>query len=77
MTKKQLSYHVDGIPLILNDIEGFIGEETIKKVTDNIEFMQKKLGNKELNLVIYIIDYNGPTYFNENEYLILNNYQVN
>ena len=70
MTKKQLSYHVDGIPLILNDIEGFIGEETIKKVTDNIEFMQKKLGNKELNLVIYIIDYNGPTYFNENEYLI-------
>lgn len=32
--------------------------------------MQKSLGEKEIHLVIYIIDYNGSTYFNENEYSI-------
>lgn len=70
VTSKQISYHVDNIPLIINDIEGFTGEETIKNVTNNILLMQKALGEKEIHLVIYIIDYNGPTYFNENEYSI-------
>ena len=32
--------------------------------------MQTKLEEKELHLVIYIIDYHGPTYFNVNEYII-------
>jgi len=70
ITKSHLSYHVDDIPLILRDIEGFTGEENIKIVTDNIEKMQNSLGDNELNLVIYIIDFNGPTFFNDNEYSI-------
>ena len=70
VTRKQISYHVDNIPLIINDIEGFTGEDTIKKVTNNILLMQKDLGEKEIHLVIYIIDYYSPTYFNENEYSI-------
>jgi len=61
---------VDNIPLIINDIEVFTGEETIKNVTNNILLMQNALGEKEIHLVINIIDYNGPTYFNENEYSI-------
>ena len=70
VTRKQISYHVDNIPLIINDIEGFTGEDTIKKVTNNILLMQKDLREKEIHLVIYIIDYYSPTYFNENEYSI-------
>ena len=70
VTTKQMSYHIDNIPLIINDIEGFTGEENIKIITDKICLMQKNLGEKEIHLVIYIIDYNGPTYFNENEYSI-------
>ena len=70
ITKSHLSYHVDGIPLILRDIEGFTGEENIKLVTDNIGKMQNSLGDNELNLVIYIINFNGPTFFNDNEYSI-------
>ena len=70
VTRKQISYHVDNVPLIINDIEGFIGEETISKVTNKILLMQKNLGEKEIHLVIYIVDYYGPTYFNENEYSI-------
>ena len=70
ITKSHLSYHVDGIPLILRDIEGFTGEANIKIVTDNIEKMQNSLGDDQLNLVIYIIDFNGPTFFNDNEYSI-------
>ena len=61
---------MDNIPLIINDIEGFTGEDTIKKVTNNILLMQKDLGEEEIHLVIYIIDYYSPTYFNENEYSI-------
>jgi len=70
VTSKQMSYHVDNIPLIINDIEGFTGEDTIKNVANKILLMQRNLGEKEIHLVIYIIDYNGPTYFNENEYSI-------
>ena len=69
-TKAQISYHVDNIPLIINDIEGFTGEETIDNVVNKINLMQNDLGEKELHLVIYIIDYLGTTYFNENEYKI-------
>ena len=32
--------------------------------------MQNSLGDNELNLVIYIINFNGPTFFNDNEYSI-------
>ena len=70
VSQRQISYHIDEVPLIINDIEGFIGEESIKKVTDKIEIMQNKLGENELNLVIYIINYDGPTFFNDNEYPI-------
>jgi ribosome biogenesis GTPase A len=70
VTSNQISYHVDNVPLIINDIEGFTGEENIKIITDKICLMQKNLGEKEIHLVIYIIDYNGPTFFNENEYSI-------
>ena len=69
-TKVQMSYHLDNVPLIINDIEGFIGEETINKVVEKISTMQKNLEEKELHLVIYLIDFFGPTYFNENEYKI-------
>ena len=69
-TKGQNSYHLDNIPLVINDIEGFTGEETINKVVEKISKMQTKLEEKELHLVIYIIDYNGSTYFNDNEYII-------
>ena len=70
VTQRQISYHLDEIPLIVNDIEGFTGEESIKKVIEKIKKMQEKLEENELNLVIYIIDYNGPTFFNDNEYPI-------
>ena len=69
-TKAHNSYHIDNIPLIINDIEGFTGEENINKVVEKISKMQTKLEEKELHLVIYIIDYYGPTYFNDNEYII-------
>ena len=69
-TKAHNSYHIDNIPLIINDIEGFTGEENINKVVEKISKMQTKLEEKELHLVIYIIDYYGPTYFNDNEYMI-------
>ena len=70
VTQRQISYHLDEIPLIVNDIEGFTGEESIKKVIETIKKMQERLEENELNLVIYIIDYNGPTFFNDNEYPI-------
>ena len=70
ITKSHLSYHINSIPLIITDIEGFTGEKNIKIVTDNIEKMQNSLGEKELNLVIYIINFDGPTFFNENKYSI-------
>ena len=69
-TKGQISYHLDNIPLIISDIEGFIGEETIDKIVGKIDLMQQHLEEKELHLVIYVLDYSGPTYFNENEYKI-------
>ena len=70
VTQKHQSFHIDEIPLIINDIEGFTGEENINKVITTINGFQKNLGEKELNLVIYIIDYNSSTFFNENEYPI-------
>ena len=73
-TKRKISYHIDETPLIINDIEGFTGEETINKVIDIIKKMHGNLGENELNLVIYFIDYNNmySTFFNNNEYLIFN-----
>lgn len=70
ITKNQLTYHLDDIPLEINDIEGFTGEETINKVINKIKLMQNKLGEKELHIVIYILNYDATTYFNDNEYLI-------
>ena len=32
--------------------------------------MQNRLGEKELHIVIYILNYDATTYFNDNEYLI-------
>ena len=69
-TKDQISYHLDGIPLMINDIEGFIGEETINNVVTTIDKMQEKLEERELHIVIYIISYEASTFFNENEYFI-------
>lgn len=69
-TKDQISYHLDGIPLMINDIEGFIGENTINNVVKTIDNMQEKLQERELHIVIYIISYEAPTFFNENEYFI-------
>ena len=69
-TKEQISYHLDGIPLMINDIEGFIGEDTINNVVKTINRMQEKLEERELHIVIYIISYEASTYFNENEYFI-------
>jgi ribosome biogenesis GTPase A len=40
-TKEQISYHLDGIPLMINDIEGFIGEDTINNVVTTINKMQE------------------------------------
>ena len=70
VSKEQISYHINGIPLIVNDIEGFTGEENINKVVEKISKMQNNLNEKELHLVIYILDYGDKTYFNDNEYLI-------
>ena len=69
-TKDQISYHLDGIPLMINDIEGFIGENTINNVVKTINKMQEKLEERELHIVIYIISYEASTFFNENEYFI-------
>ena len=70
-TEKHLSYHLDNIPLEIDDIEGFTGEETINEVVQKIKIMQDNiLIEKELNIVIYIINYNATTYFDKNEYLI-------
>jgi len=71
ITQNQLIYHLDNIPLEINDIEGFTGEETINKVVEKIKNMQKRLGEKELHIVIYILNYDETTtVFNNNEYLI-------
>jgi GTP-binding protein EngB required for normal cell division len=70
ITKNQLTYHLDDIPLEINDIEGFTGEKTINEVINKIKKMQNKLGEKELHIVIYILNYDATTYFNDNEYLI-------
>ena len=71
VTKNHLIYHLDNIPLEINDIEGFTGEETINKVVEKIKMMQKRLGEKELHIVIYILNYDETTtVFNNNEYLI-------
>ena len=69
-TKEQISYHLDGIPLMISDIEGFIGEDTIKNVVRSISKMQDRLEEQELHLVIYIISYESQCFFNENEYFI-------
>ena len=70
ITKNQLTYHLDDIPLEINDIEGFTGENTINEVINKIKSMQNRLGEKELHIVIYILNYDATTYFNDNEYLI-------
>lgn len=70
ITKEQFSYHLDNLPLEINDLEGFTGETNINKVIEKIKYMQNSLGEKELHIVIYIIDYGGSTYFNDNEYSI-------
>ncbi len=70
ITKNQLTYHLDDIPLEINDIEGFTGEKTINEVINKIKNMQNRLGEKELHIVIYILNYDATTYFNDNEYLI-------
>ena len=71
VTKKHFTYHIDNVPLEINDIEGFTGEENIKEVVNKIKIMQDKiLFEKELHIVIYIINYDATTFFNDNEYLI-------
>ena len=71
VTKNHLTYHLNNLPLEINDIEGFTGEETINKVVDKIKKMQQKLGEKELHIVIYILNYDETTtVFNDNEYFI-------
>ena len=71
VTQNNLNYHLENIPLEINDIEGFTGEETINKVVEKIKMMQKRLGEKELHIVIYILNYDETTtVFNNNEYLI-------
>ena len=69
-TKEQISYHLDGIPLMISDIEGFIGEDTINNVVRSISKMQDRLEEQELHLVVYIISYESSCFFNENEYFI-------
>lgn len=69
-TKDFKTYHLDGIPLLINDIEGFNGEKTINQVVNKIEKMQKNLLEQEIHLVIYIISYESPSFFSDNEYLI-------
>ncbi len=69
-TKDFTTYHLDGIPLLINDIEGFSGEKTINQVVNKIENMQKNLFEQEIHLVIYIISYESSSFFSENEYLI-------
>lgn len=70
VTDSNKTYHIDGIPLEITDIEGFTNEENINKAVNKIEEMQKSLKGKELHLVIYIIEYENKTYFNKDEYKI-------
>ena len=65
-TKDFKTYHLDGIPLLINDIEGFSGEITINQVVNKIENMQKNLQEQEIHLVIYIISYESSSFFSEN-----------
>ena len=69
-TEKLIVYHVDNVPLLIYDIEGFTGEKNIKTVIDKIETMQRSFNEKELHLIIYVLQYEGNTYFNDNEYEI-------
>ena len=69
-TEKLLTYHIDGIPLLINDIEGFTGEKNIDIIVKKIESMQASFQEKELHLILYILRYEGGTYFNDNEYEI-------
>ena len=69
-TEKLLTYHVDGVPLLINDIEGFTGEKNINEVINDIRSMQHNFHEKELHLIIYVLRYENGPYFNDNEYEI-------
>ena len=69
-TEKLLVYHIDGVPLFINDIEGFTGEKNINTIVEKIKSMQVRFQEKELHLILYVLRYEGGTYFNENEYEI-------
>ena len=69
-TEKLLTYHIDGVPLLLYDIEGFTGEKNINNIVKKIESMQISFEEKELHLIIYILRYDKGPYFNTNEYEI-------
>ena len=69
-TEKLLTYHIDQVPLLINDIEGFTGEKNIDNIVKKIESMQVSFEEKELHLIIYILRFENNTYFNSNEYEI-------
>ena len=69
-TERLLTYHVDGVPLLINDIEGFTGEKNINEVINDIRSMQYNFHEKELHLIIYVLRYENGPYFNDNEYEI-------
>ena len=70
VTKKLTTYHIDKVPMLINDIEGFTGEKNIDDIVRKIKSMQVSFQEKELHLIIYVLRYEGSTYFNENEYKI-------
>ena len=70
VTKRTTTYHIDKIPLLIKDIEGFTGEKNIDYVVKEINNMQVSFQEKELHLTIYVLRYEGGTYFNANEYKI-------
>lgn len=76
-TEKKFSYHIDNVPLLLNDIEGFTGENNIHKIVKLIQSMQVEFEEKELHLIIYVLRYDSTTYFNDNEYEIFKQLSAN
>ena len=76
-TEKKFSYHIDNVPLLLNDIEGFTGENNIHKIVKLIKSMQVEFEEKELHLIIYVLRYDSLTYFNDNEYEIFKQLSAN
>ena len=76
-TEKKFSYHIDNVPLLINDIEGFTGENNIHKIVELIKSMQVEFEERELHLIIYVLRYDSTTYFNDNEYEIFKQLSAN